>query len=445
MKTRHAIARLIGVMLAFLVLALAEPVRAQIPETEEAFVYGINATTPGEVFGTFSPPQVEEIFILAGRVSILSPRRTRVFYWPITREYRPAWSQLNEPLDGVLEIMQRGRVIRTVTSQPYTVHFEAVGTTVGQLYVGHEAVAAEAQLLDSRDAYQQAVHDYKQAHEEWLAQVRAAQQPESAKRQLPPGTELPPEPQPPPALQTYTVGLHQGFPMALETGEYRIRTRQPDGEVVRGSERTLHVFEPRRSALGYEVIPEERWTFPEQVNALTDVILAKAGSVVYLRPRLAREYPALAYERLRNAQYAGDASTEWHWVAEEDDQTFADTDLEIVRDGVVVERVAKASFFVSQAFNQELGYEILPFDPLTPDLTPRVDFAGYRIKLHPGRDSFAVRLKPQAGAPYADSTRQVRVMPDGLPPILVPTALFATALGLAPLVLRHRLSRLRGA
>jgi hypothetical protein len=439
MNARHAITRLAGLMLTLLVLALSEPVQAQIPKTEEALVYGINATTPGEVFGTFSPPHVEEIYILSGRVSVLSPRRTRVFFWPITKEYRAAWSQLNEPLDGVLEIMQRDRLIGTVTSEPYTVHFKAAGTTVGQLYVGDEAVAEEAQFLESRDAHQQAVRDYKLAHEEWLALVRAVQLQEFAQ------TQLTPEPQPPPVLNVHTVGIHQGFPVELETGEYRIHMRQPDGEVVSGSERTLRVFEPRRLAVGYEVIPEERWTFPEQVNAVTDVILAKAGSVVYLRPRVVREYPALAYERLRNAQYAGNAGVEWRWVAEEGDEAFTNTILEIVRGGVVVEHVAKMSFFVSQAFDQELGYKILPFDSRTPDLTPRADFDGYRIKLQQGRDSFSVRLKPQAGAPLADSTRQVRVMPDGLPPILVPTAFFAFALGLAPLVLRRRLPHLRGA
>ena len=439
MNARHAITRLAGLMLTLLVLALSEPVQAQIPKTEEALVYGINATTPGEVFGTFSPPHAEEIYILAGRVSVLSPRRTRVFFWPITKEYRAAWSQLNEPLDGVLEIMYRDRVIGTVTSEPYTVHFKVAGTTVGQLYVGDEAVAAEEQFLKSRDAYQQAVRDYKLAHEEWLAQVRTVQQQELAQ------TQLTPQPQQPPAPDVYTVGLHQGFSIELDAGEYQIRLRQPAGEIASGSERALRVFEPRRLAVGYEVIPEERWTLPEQVNAVTDVILAKAGSVVYLRPRVAREYPALAYERLRNAQYAGNAGVEWRWVAEEGDEAFANTVLEIVRAGVAVERVAKVSFFVSQAFDQELGYEILPFDPRTPDLTPRVDFDGYRIKLQQGRDSFSVRLKSQAGAPYADSMRQVRVIPDGLPPILVPTALFAFALGLALLVLRRRLPQLRGA
>jgi len=439
MTARRAIASLVGLMLALLVLAFSEPVQAQIPEAEEAFVYGINATTEGEVFGTFSPPQVEEIYILAGRVSVLSPRRTRVFFWPITKEYRAAWSQLNEPLEGVLEIMQRDRVIATVAREPYTVHFKAVGATMGQLYIGNEAVAAEAQFLESRDSYQQAMDDYRLEHEEWLVQARAVQQQELAQKQLTP------EPQRPPTMEVYTVGIHQGFPVVLEPGDYHIHMRQPDGEVANGSQRTLRVFEPRRSVIGYEVIPEQRWTFPEQANAVTDVILAKAGSVVYLRPRLVREYPAQAYERLRNAQYAGNAGGEWRWVAVERDEAFTNTILEIVRGGVVVERVAKESFFVSQAFDQELGYEILPFDPRTPDLTPRVDIDGYRIKLQQGRDSFSVRLKPQAGLPLANSTRQVRVMPDGLPPILVPTALFAFALGLAPLVLRRRLPHLRGA
>jgi hypothetical protein len=424
MKTYRIVAGFVGLILPLLALSTAGPVHARIPETEEAFVYGINATTPSEVFGTFSPPQVEGIYILAGKVSVLSPRRTQLFFWPITQEYRAAWSQLNESVEGVLEILQRDQVIGTVTSEPYTVHYTAAGATSGQLYTGDEAVTAEAHLTEAREAY-------RLERQEWFARIMTARA----------QAQLTAEPQPPPTLNTYTVGLHQGFPLELEAGEYQIRLRQPDGEIASGSERTLLVFEPRRKTIGYEVIPEERWTMPEQANATTDVILAKADSVVYLRPRVAREYPTPAYERLRNNQYSGDGISGWRWVADEGTEPFADTDLQILRDGVVVEHITKRSFFVKQAFDLELGYEILPVDPETPALTPRQDFAGYRIAIAEGTDSFEVRLKPQDGLPYDQSTRQVRVMTKGIPAMLVSTAGLALAVGLALLVLHRRVGR----
>lgn len=433
MKHRRTLSLLVSFLLALLALAPAESAHAQLPDLEEAVVYGVTATTPDEVLGTLSPPQVEEICLLAGRANILSPRRTRIFYWPLTKEYRAAWSRLNEPLDGVLEILRRGRVVKTVTSEPYTTHYKAAGTTTGRLYVGDEALAADTWFHETRDAYQQAVHNYEQAYEAWLGLAQAGRQPGADQ-------PFPPEPQPPTSLTVFSIGLHEGFPVELTAGTYQIRMRGLDGRIVDGSQRTLRVFAPRQSLLGYEVIPEERWTFPDQANAPTEAVLAKAGCVIYLRPRVAHEYPALAYERLRNAQYAGETREAWRWVAQEDDAAFANAELEILRGDVVEERVENVSFFVNQASDQAAGYEIIPFDPDTPDLTPRVDFSGFRLELPPGRDSFAVRLRSPLGTPYAGSTRQVRVMPEGVFPILVPMASIVVAFGLAMLTLPHRFS-----
>lgn len=425
MNARSARRHLAVTLLILLAFAFLEPAQAQIPEAEEAMVYGINATTPGEVFGTFSPPQVEEIYILAGRVSILSPRRTRVFFWPITKKYRAAWSQLNQELDGSLEIMRGGRVVKTISSEPYTVHFQAAGSTVGQLYVGEEAVAAEAGLSERREAYRKAMQAYAQADTERSAQPEQADEPEA-----------------PPVVDQFTVGLHEGFPVALESGAYQIRLRRPDGQIAPGSERTLRVFEARRSAMGYEVIPEERWTMPEQVNAKSDAILAKADSVIYLRPRRASEYPALAYERLKDTQYKGDASgADWIWMTEEPGERISSATLEIVRGDVITTRIDRGSFFVSQAYDQELGYRILPFDPATPETTPRVDFEAYRLELPPGPDSFVVRLSQANGRNYADSAREVRVLPVETYSLALSGTFFALALGLTTVVLRRRLAR----
>ncbi len=51
--------------------------------------------------------------------------------------------------------------------------------------------------------------------------------------------------------------------------------RSADGTIVAGSQRELVVFAPRRVAVGYNVLPETRWTTPEQVNDLSDVIVGE--------------------------------------------------------------------------------------------------------------------------------------------------------------------------
>ena len=77
-----------------------ERATAQFDRGERAFVYGINAANPDNFVGTFAPPSAETIYLLAGQPSMVSPRYTEIAFWPITNEYQPDWTMLNEPAAG---------------------------------------------------------------------------------------------------------------------------------------------------------------------------------------------------------------------------------------------------------------------------------------------------------------------------------------------------------
>jgi hypothetical protein len=85
--------------------------RAQTTETQRALVYGINAAIPDNFVGTFAPPSAGTIYLLAGDTSVISPRYTEIYFWPITNEYRANWHTLNDPAPGVLEISREGKVV----------------------------------------------------------------------------------------------------------------------------------------------------------------------------------------------------------------------------------------------------------------------------------------------------------------------------------------------
>lgn len=420
-----------GVFFLLLALLLARPSQAQAPEQTDAFVFGINASVPGAVIGTFAPPSVDTIYFLADRTSILSPRRTRVYFWPITNEYRAAWSEVNEEVEGTLEVLQNGRVVDEMEQVSYTIHFSSGQLAPRpQLYIGQEAEEANEQFLAAQNAYRQAVLEYEQAREEWLAQAREAQA-QGLDR-----STLPPAPQQPEAFNLFSTGLNSGYAVDLPEGTYQIRTRAPSGDVVPQSERRLVVFEPRRTAVGYEVVPEARWTFPEELNDLASAVLGEPNSVVYLKPTIVREYPALAYEHLQDPQYAGDASgSEWMWVSGE---PIEDAQLEVVREGRVEDRIPLQSYFVRQVPGGELGYDIVPYSPDTPDLTPRVDFSGYRLEMNPQREAFEVRLRSPEQELLFGSARQVRVVQPISVYSLLPLALLPLALGAALLLWRRR-------
>ena len=137
---------------------------AQTTDSQRAFVYGINAAVPDNFVGTFAPPSADGIFLLAGGASVISPRFTEIYFWPITNEYRADWHALNEPVPGVLEVVKDGRVVAELTSTDYTIHFKQEGTsTTGELFLGQAAIEAEADFKARQDAFHKASSDYSRA------------------------------------------------------------------------------------------------------------------------------------------------------------------------------------------------------------------------------------------------------------------------------------------
>ena len=425
----HAISRSVFLFI-LLVLMIPPEAGAQAPEQIEAFVYGINAALPHAVVGTFAPPTVDEIYLLADQTSILSPRRTLVYYWPITNEYRASWSRMNEQVDGVLEVLQGNKVIASYEQLPYTIHFSAGGSTsMPHLYVGDDALAANEQFEADQLAYQQAVADYEVARQEWLTIAQEAQ----ARGDNP--ETIPAPPISPAPISIFSTGLNSGYPINLPVGSYQVRTRTAVGDIIPESVRDLTIIAPRRTAVGYEVVPENRWTFPEDLSDLSNAILGENDTVIFLKPRVIREYPSGPYERLQDPQYVGEEGQTWSWIGGE---AVEDGILELVLNGEAVETMTSQEYHVKQVPGKEYGYEILPYDPNNLEVTPRVDFEGYRVELSSDLPTFEVRLRTPEGDLFVDSEREVRVVTPVSFVELIPIALLPLFLGVVVLFWRYR-------
>ena len=402
-----------GLLAVIMIVATPTFVFAQDAiDRQETFVYGINAGIPDAVIGTFAPPVVDTIYFMSTETSILSPRITSVYYWPITNDYRASWNVLNEVVDGQLEIVQGLQTVQTVDQTVYTIHFHRGqgSTNKPTLYIGSEAEVAFERFQADQDAYREATLAYQEARQAWIDAAREAQ-----KQGVDPN-DFPPGPEEPPPFNTFSTGLNSGFPIKLEPGNYRIRTRAADGSIVPESERRLVVFSPRRTAVGYEAIPEDRWTFPEESNDLEGAILGEADSVVYLKPFITREYPAASYARLQDPQDAsiGQAG-EWTWVAGE---PIDNATLEQVSGGRVFDQIPLQAYSVRQNPGGELGYEILEYDSRTPDVTPRVDFVAFRLPLTSENRNFSVQLRSSDEILLTGSNRDVRVSQSNSPILL---------------------------
>lgn len=423
-----------GLSWALLSLALLIPMvsgqaTAQAPERQRAFVYGLNAAIPGNFIGSLSPPSARSLYLLAGQPSVISPRMTEIYYWPVTNEFQADWGALNEPVPGTIEVLTGGKVVKAVENTKYTIQYTAEGgRPTAKIYFGQEALDADARFRARQEAFRVASEKYYAAQRAWQAAVDAAR----AKGQT---ENLPPEPPPPGPIGIFSNGLNEGYPIDLPPGQYDLRLSGPDGKTVSDSERSLTVFTARRTAVGYSVVPETRWTTPEELNDPNDVILGKPGSKLYLEPRVTREYPARAWDLLENPQRPIGTVGEYKWVTGEPIRTG---ELEVLSGDAVIDRRSLTPYRVKQAPGASLGYEVLEFDPKVQGAQASPDFEAFPLSLGSARAAYRVRLVSAAGGrPLEGSERAVRVPPRASAGLsLLPAA--PLALG-AFLVTRRRL------
>jgi hypothetical protein len=381
---------------------------AQTTAGERAFVYGINAAIPGNFVGTFAPPSADAIFLLADGTSVISPRFTEIYFWPITNEFRADWSALNEPVPGVLEVVSNGRLVAELAPTDYTILFsQEETTTTAELFLGQAAIDAEANFRTRQEAFNEASAEYQRAERAWLDAMAEA----NARQQTGETVDLPPEPTMPEPIGIFSNGLNQGIPIDLDPGQYDIRLRDANGDIVPGSERTLTVFASRRTGVGYTVVPETRWTTPLDSPAPSDVIFGAADSTLYLEPHLTREYPARDWALLQDPQAPQGDLGGWQWVQGE---RLENQRLEIVASNDVVDQRSLTPYDVRQVPGSQLGYEVIAIGPPT-SATPETsdsgppDFEAYPIQLQATGEQYQIRLTSQEGEIMPGSTRLVRV------------------------------------
>ncbi|MDF3016761.1 MAG: hypothetical protein K0R44_1986 [Thermomicrobiales bacterium] len=406
--------QLVAMVLAGLLLCIGfqqgeqHSTMAQTTDGERAFVYGINAAIPGNFVGTFAPPSADAIFLLADGTSVISPRFTEIYFWPITNEFRADWSALNEPVPGVLEVVSNGRLVAELTPTDYTILFsQEETTTTAELFLGQGAIDAEANFRARQEAFNEASAEYQRAERAWLDAVAEA----NARQQAGETVALPPAPVIPEPIGIFSNGLNQGIPIDLDPGQYDIWLRDANGDVVPGSERTLTVFAARRTGVGYTVVPETRWTTPLDSPAPSDVIVGAADSTLYLEPHLTREYPAREWALLQDPQAPQGDVGGWQWVQGE---RLEDQRLEIVAGEDVVDQRSLTPYNVRQVPGSQLGYEVIAIDPST-SATPETsesespDFEAYPIHLGATGEQYQIRLASREGEIMPGSTRLVRV------------------------------------
>jgi hypothetical protein len=421
-----ALARVWLVLAVLLAVLLATPALAQESQKERRFVYGLNLFDGTTYFTGFVPPSVDTVYVLADTDGMLDPKLTEVYFWPITNEYRADFTSLNELVPSRLEIVQGGQVTTTLELTEYVVQFDpAAGLGAGQLFTGDAARAGWEHFQAERAAYLERLRAHADAmaeHDRQVEAIRSSTGSESAVA-VP---DLPAEPAP---FTLYSSEVGRGFPIRLPAGEYTIRLRDAGGQVVPASEKRLVAFAPRRYGVGYEVVPQAKWTYPEQASDPAEVIYTVAGSVSYLRPFAEQELNALAHARLLNPQDLAATANRWTWrhTAPLGQATL------VVRGNDQEQRLTIEDFAVEQVPGASLGYRVVPFaargDDPRPTRTP--DITAFRVEAPAGRGTLRLQLLDAEGREIPGSARELVVVASApgwqlVLPVLVPLALGLT-------------------
>jgi hypothetical protein len=423
---------------AILLAALCSlaPAHGDVPTRTESLVYSILAFNGRDYSETFAPETADTIYLIAGKDSFLSLRKTLVYFWPLTGELKTDTENLDEELAGTLECTGPGRERRSFEPIRYT-YFNVRGEYELNWRVarGADADAEMRRWQDIVARYRAAVDEYQRramAYEEELAALTSRIQ--KLRDQGRDVTDLvdqlaelkkPQQPAPPADYVMPPAGIREAFILNLPEGTYALRMRNPDGSIMEGSEKRLVVFDRRRAqTVGYEVIPGDKWTRPVLSHTPSGILYVDGSTTLFLRPFLQDEYNDLSYQKaIRNDARGNPSLMTWVRI-----QQVPKAVIEARTGDAAAVTLREQPFFVEQLSGATLGYRIVPYDPQGEHQGEDPSIIAFRIPMSTDRAVIRLRTLDARGTVLPGSEREIRVPSRG------PTSLLLLLTALAPLL-----------
>jgi hypothetical protein len=420
---------------------------ADVPIHTEQLVYSVTAFNGRDYSGTFVRQPSDVIYLLANVDSFLAPRKTLVYFWPLTGEYRLDTDTLDVPLPGTLMVSGPG----TRQSLPLQVFTFFNRRSEYEMDWG---VAKDEDARKIHAAYQRSVDQYLQAQAEFelerkryegtldeltaqAAAIRSRGGDASAVERRAAALVEPASPRPPSEYAAPPGEPQNAFVINLPAGNYRIQLRNPDGTIAEGSDKRVVVFSPRSSGTtGYDVVPGDKWTRPEKSETPGTVTYVNGSTDLYLRPYQEAEAEDLYYRRLLNNDGRGNRNL-LTWIQM---RQIPNAAIQLDVDGRL-STVGEEPFKIEQVAGSTLGYTIKPMDRASDVEVP--DLIAYRVPSRPTDRLLRVAAVDATGAPLPGSEREIRVVPatraEGLLALIVALPLVAAVVVAA--VRRRRLSQ----
>jgi hypothetical protein len=188
---------------------------------------------------------------------------------------------------------------------------------------------------------------------------------------------IPRQPTVPRVPDLYVTTPSQDFVVTLPAGRFQIMAVDAQGHVIAGTRRQVVAIAPRRTSVGYTVIPADKWTSPTTLDDPAAALYVARRAALYLQPFQEAEYNEYAYTKLADPQNDTGRPAAWTWVHTAS-ITTATLQLDTGTDSSL--HASWRPYYVEQAPGSALGYTI---DPFTPELVPGQgpSFWAYRLAI----------------------------------------------------------------
>jgi hypothetical protein len=392
---------------------------AQAPEKVENMVYSIGAFDGKDYTGTFCREEADTIYLIANESNFINIRKTLIYFWPITQEWKADYDTLNENfLNGKIELTDSSGKKQMLEPVKYTYYnFPGEYEINWKVFTGDAADEEYAKYEKMMDDYWAALDKYheKQLQLEILfnklieeigkrreAGRDISELVEEAQRYAEQGAGDPPE-----RPGYYVRPVEKAFHFDLPPGEYRIRFVLESGEVMEGSDKKMILHKNRReNGIGYDVIPADKWTRPEVSQTPSAVLYVDGTTDLFLRPFYQDEFNDLFYNKtVRNDSKGNPELMKWVKI-----QQVPKPRVEMILPKNRTESIEEKPYYVEQLKGSALGYKIVPFDPEGRHKDREPSLWAYYIPM--GKDASVVKLKLQdkAGEYLSSGERQIRIV-----------------------------------
>ncbi|MQY77259.1 MAG: hypothetical protein GH155_06475 [Spirochaeta sp.] len=391
---------------------------ADVPVRQEQFIYSIMAFNGKDYSGTFCGENSDSIYLIAEQDNFITVRKTLVYYWPITEDWKTDTSALNYPFEGTLELTEKGGESRIINPERYTFYnVQGEYKMNWEVATGDEAEKAWQHYQDLVNEYWQITSQYQQEKMTFemimneltkkITELRNAGADVTELVEKLKTLKMPEPPQPPDDYIVPPSPVQSAFILNLPKSEYSIRFVNEDGAVMEGSEKRLVVFEKRRAeGIGFEVIPGDKWTRPVELKTPASVLYVDGTTNLYLRPFFQDEFNDLYYQKMIKNDTKGNPRL-MNWVRI---QQVPGARIELSENSHASEVILEEPFYVEQTKGSALGYKIIPFDPEGAHKDREPSLIAFKVPVNRERSLIKFKLLDKSGLNMAGSSRQVRVI-----------------------------------